>query len=49
MRIRIQKGKNDPHKYKKRSEILCFEVLAVLFKGLEASSIAWTSFMEAQG
>jgi hypothetical protein len=30
-------------------EISCFEVLNVLFEGLEASSVAWTSIMEAYG
>jgi hypothetical protein len=31
----------------KMTEIPCFEVLDVLFRGLKASSVAWTSFMEA--
>jgi hypothetical protein len=34
-------------KYKKREEISCFDVLGVLFRGLKASFVAWTSFMEA--
>jgi hypothetical protein len=31
----------------KNLEISCFEVLDVLFWGLKASFVAWTSFMEA--
>jgi hypothetical protein len=31
----------------KREEISCFEVLDVLFLGLKASHVAWTSFMKA--
>jgi hypothetical protein len=37
-------GKND---FKKSLEISCFEVLDVLFLGLKASPVAWTSFTEA--
>jgi hypothetical protein len=37
------------HKNRKIFEISCFEELDVLFCGLKASSVAWTSFMEAQG
>jgi hypothetical protein len=35
------------HKNRKSKEISCFEVLDVLFSGLKASPVAWTSFMEA--
>jgi hypothetical protein len=41
--IRIQEGKNDPQKIGKFFEMSCFEVLEVLFSGLKASSVAWTS------
>ncbi len=34
-------------KIERSSEIFCFEVLDVLFKGLKASPEAWTSVMEA--
>jgi hypothetical protein len=34
-----------PTKLQKRPEFPCFEVLDVLFWGLKASSVAWTSFM----
>jgi hypothetical protein len=34
------------HKNRKK-EISCFEVLDVLFWGLEASPVAWMSFMKA--
>jgi hypothetical protein len=49
MRIRIQEGKKDSQKLKKRKEISCFEVLNVLFSGLTASPVAWASFVEAKG
>jgi len=39
-----RRGKNETQKLKK--EISCFEVLDVLFRGLKASPLAWTSFME---
>jgi hypothetical protein len=42
IRIRIQEGKN-----RKNYEIACFEVPDVLFGRFKASSVAWTSFMEA--
>jgi hypothetical protein len=35
------------HKNSKSQKISCFEVLDVLFGGLTASPVAWTSFMEA--
>jgi hypothetical protein len=35
------------HKNRKKYEFSCFEVLDVLFWGLKASPVAWTSFMEA--
>jgi hypothetical protein len=35
------------HNKEKSEEILCFEVLGVLFLGLRAFPLAWTSFMEA--
>jgi hypothetical protein len=35
------------HKNRRNLEISCFEVLDVLFLGLKASSVSWTSFMEA--
>jgi hypothetical protein len=38
-------GQNYPSKGSK--EMKCFEVLDVLFGGLETSHVAWTSFMEA--
>ncbi len=38
--IRIQEGKNDPQKIEKVNK---FEVLDVLFWGLKASPVAWTS------
>jgi hypothetical protein len=34
------------HKNRKSEEISCFELLNVLFRGLKASPVAWTSFME---
>jgi hypothetical protein len=34
-------------KSRKNFDISCFEVLVVLFEGLKASSVAWTSFLEA--
>jgi hypothetical protein len=45
--FRIQEGKNDPQKKKKSKEIVCFEMLDVLFCGLKTSPVAWASFMEA--
>ncbi len=39
-------GQNDPQNIEKNYEISCFEVLDVLFLGLKASPVAWTSFME---
>jgi hypothetical protein len=33
--IRIQAGKNDPPKIEKSTEFSCFEVLDVLFRGVE--------------
>ncbi len=45
--IPMQEGKNDP-KNRKKFQISCFEVLAhVLFLGLNAFPVAWTSFIEA--
>jgi hypothetical protein len=37
------------HKNRKNLDISCFEEPKVLFRGLKASSVAWTSFMEDQG
>jgi hypothetical protein len=45
IRNRIKEGKNDPQK--KFDATSCYEVLDVLFLGLKASPVAWTSFMEA--
>jgi hypothetical protein len=45
--IRIQEGNNDTQKLAKVREISCFEVLDVLFRGMKASPVAWTSFTEA--
>ncbi len=55
IRIRIQIADPDPDlggqkwptKIGKSTEFSCFEVLDVLFWGLEASPVAWASFMEA--
>jgi len=55
IRIRIQIADPDPDpgeqklptKIEKSTEFSCFEVLDVHFRGLEASSVAWASFMEA--
>jgi hypothetical protein len=41
IRIRIQEGKNDPTKREFFLEILCFEVLDLLFSGLKAFPVAW--------
>jgi hypothetical protein len=49
IRIRIQTGnpdpgrQNDPQKKRKGQEISCFEVVDVLFRGLEASPVALKS------
>ncbi len=43
--FRIQEGKNYPQKLKKEFRNWFFEVLDVLFWGLKASSLAWTSFL----
>jgi hypothetical protein len=43
IRIRIQEVKMI---HKKEEVLLCFEELDVLFCLLEASPVAWTSFME---
>ncbi len=40
-------GQKWPTEIEKSWEILCFEVLDVLFWGLKASPVAWTSFKEA--
>ncbi len=37
--FRVHAGKNDPQK-KKKSEVSCFEVMNILFGGLETSSAA---------
>jgi hypothetical protein len=37
------------YKKKKRKEILCFEVLVVLFCGLRASPVGLLSLFEVQG
>jgi hypothetical protein len=37
------------HKNRKKYRIFMFEVLDVLFWGLKASPVAWTSFMEVEG
>ncbi len=47
IRIRIQEDKKYPKKIEKWTNISCFEVPDVLFWGLRASPVAWTSFMEA--
>ncbi len=36
------------HKNRKKLRISCYEVLDVLLSGLKASSVAFTSVMEAQ-
>jgi hypothetical protein len=41
---RSRRTKYDPQKNLK---ISCYEVLDILFWGLKATSVAWTSFMEA--
>jgi hypothetical protein len=33
----------------RRKEVPCFDELGVLFCGLKASPVAWTSFVEALG
>jgi hypothetical protein len=46
--IRIHRWtKNDPQIKKKSEETSGFEVLDVLFGGLNASPVAWTSFIQA--
>jgi len=35
-----------PTKIEKSQEISCFEVLDVLYSGMKASPLAWTSFLE---
>jgi hypothetical protein len=40
-------GQKLPTKVEKSQKFSLFEVLDVLFWGLKASSVAWTSFMEA--
>jgi hypothetical protein len=53
IRIRIRNqdpnpgGQKLPTKLGKNYDILCFEVLDVLFLALKASSVTWKSFMEA--
>ncbi len=42
-------GQKWPTKTEKSDEISCFELLDVLFWELEASPVAWPSFIEAQG
>jgi hypothetical protein len=42
--IPVHAGKTDPQK-KKKSEVSCFEVMNILFGGLETSSAA-SNFME---
>ncbi len=42
-------GQKWPTQVEKNHEISCFEVLNVLFWGQKASSVAWKSFMEAEG
>jgi hypothetical protein len=44
---RPKEGKMTHINRKKVKKFLCFEVLDVLFWGLKASSVTWTSFMEA--
>ncbi len=41
-----QGGQKWPTKIEKSTEILCIEVLDVLFWGLKASSVAWAFFIE---
>ncbi len=43
--IHIQEGKNYQQKQKKVDKFIFFEVLDILFWGLKASPVAWTSFM----
>jgi hypothetical protein len=40
-------GQKIPRKIEKSEEISRFEVLDVIFRGLNASPEAWTSFMDA--
>jgi hypothetical protein len=47
IQIRDPGGKKWTTKIEKSSEISCFEVLDVLFWGLKASPVAWTSFLKA--
>ncbi len=42
-------GQKWPTKIEKNYEISYFEVLNVLFWGLKASPVAWTSFVDAKG
>jgi hypothetical protein len=43
--IRIQEGKNYPQKLNEVDKFLIFWMMDVLFWGLKASPVAWTSFM----
>jgi hypothetical protein len=45
MRIRTQVGNNDPQKKTKVKKCIVLKVLDVIFLGLEASPVDWTSFM----